>query len=257
MVPPDSRRESTDPEAPAAARTVLLTGGIRGLGLACARELARAGWRPHLTYRTSSSAAEQLTEEFGGRLHQVDATQPGALTEVVRAVVATDGRLDACVHSIGEYEAGPLEQTSTERLGHLFRSNVESAVHLIEAARPALRNSRGAVVLFGCSSLAGLRARRGAAAYVAAKTALLVLARSWALEEGPFGVRVNMVSPGISPHPDAHPETHDTRLLRSVALGRPTPPEDLARAVAFLLSPAASEITGVDLPVDGGFLLGV
>ena len=103
--------------------------------------------------------------------------------------------------------------------------------------------------------LEGLRARKTTAAYAAAKTALLVLARSWALEEAPHGVTVNLVSPGHVPHADAHPDTLDQARLASIPMGRPGRPEDLARAIAFLCSEAASYTTGTDLLVTGGYLL--
>ena len=159
------------------------------------------------------------------------------------------------MHAVGAYVSGPLAETSAADLSRMLSSNAVSAQLLFDAARPALRNARGSAVFFGCSGLAGFRARRTTAAYAAAKSALLVLVRSWALEEAPHGLRVNMVSPGHVPHPDAHPDTLDEDLLAAVPLGRPGTPEDIARAVAFLASPDAAYTTGEELGVTGGWML--
>ena len=98
-----------------------------------------------------------------------------------------------------------------------------------------------------------MRARRKAAAYTAVKTALLVFMRSLALEEAPWGARANMVSPGLVPHADASHDTHE--LAESLALGRPGQAQDLANAVAWLLSDEAQYVTGQNLDVAGGWCL--
>src|SRR5438876_445034 len=85
-------------------------------------------------------------------------------------------------------------------------------------------SARGHAVFFGTSGLAGFRARRATAAYAAAKSALFVLVKSWALEEAPHGVTVNLVSPGHVPHAGAHPDTLDEERLRAIPLGRPGTP---------------------------------
>jgi 3-oxoacyl-[acyl-carrier protein] reductase len=137
----------------------------------------------------------------------------------------------------------------------MLASNVEAAFLAIGQFRASLRASRGTAVFFGCAGLDGMGARRDTAAYTAAKSALLVLVRSLALEEARHGVRVNMVSPGHVPHEHASDDTRDPKLWERIPLGRPGSPEDVARAVEWLTSSASSYVTGVNLDVAGGWML--
>jgi 3-oxoacyl-[acyl-carrier protein] reductase len=237
------------------AKVALVTGSARGLGLAVARHLRARGESVHVTWRTEGPRAEALRAEFGARAHHADLLDPDAAAALVRGVLARDGRLDHAVHAVGEYVSGPLERTSAADLARMLASNVESAFHLFTAARAALRARGGRAVFFGTSGLAGSRARRSPAVDAAAKSALLVLVRSWALEEAPHGVTVNLVSPGHVPHADAHPDTLAAERLASIPMGRPGTPEDVARAIAFLCSDDAAYTTGTELLVGGGWML--
>ena len=236
----------------AARPVVLVTGAARGIGLGVARELSARGWRTHAVHRSPAGVAE-LEERFPTRVHGADVTLAEDCRRLVDAVLERDGRLDAVVHAVGEYESGPLEGLPSDDFGRLMTSNATSAFLLVESARQALREARGSYVFFGCAGVESLRARREAAAYVAAKSALLVYMRSLALEEAPHGVRANMVSPGLVPHADASEDTH--ALAGNVPLGRPGEATDLAHAVAFLLSAEAAHVTGQNLDVAGGWLL--
>lgn len=229
----------------------LVTGSARGIGLGVAKELASRGWRTHVVWRSSESA--ELEERFPGRVHRADLAREGDCRRLVSEVLERDARIDGVVHAVGEYAAGPLEGLASDQLARLLESNVTSAFLLLTACRQALRASRGSYVFFGCSGVESLRARGEAAAYTAAKSALVVLMRSLALEEAPYGVRANMVSPGLVPHEHASPDTH--ALQDRVPLGRPARVEDLAQAVAWLLSSEASHVTGQNLDVAGGWLL--
>lgn len=233
----------------------LVTGSVRGLGLACARELAARGDRVHVVYRSSGARAEGLAGEFEGRIHRADLEDDAAVAELIRRVLEVDGALDHVVHAVGEYAPAPPSETSVETLRWMMRSNVETTLRLFGAVREPLRAARGAFVAFGFAGLDGYRARRQAPAYGAAKAALLTLVRSWAVEEAPHGVRVNMVSPGMVPHDAAHPDTTAPETLASIPAGRPGRPEDIARAVAHLCSPASEYTTGANLTVAGGWLL--
>jgi len=230
-----------------------VTGSVRGLGLATAREFAKRKFRVYLTWRGSEALAAQVEAEFPGRVRRVDLLDGQATRALVADIVRTEGRLDHVVQCVGEYLSVPLSKTSSAQVTHMWRSNVETSMNLFEAARPALRESRGTAVFLGCAGLEGLRARSSVAAYAAAKSALCVLVRSWALEEGPLGVRVNMVSPGIIPHEHADEETHDAELQSSIPLGGPGTPEDIAQACVWLSSDQAAHITGTNLPVTGGW----
>ncbi|MBC8451384.1 MAG: SDR family oxidoreductase [Planctomycetes bacterium] len=242
--------------APDRANAVtLVCGGVRGLGLAAARAMAQRGDRVHLTWRGSAERAAALEAEFPDRVHQLDLEDEAATRELVARLVATEGRLDWVVDSVGAYDSGPLEGVSSEQLLALWRSNVQTALHLAAAVREPLRASHGAMVVFGCAGLDGLRARRDCAAYAAAKSSLLVLVRSLAVEEARFGVRINMVSPGLVPHDGAHPETLDPALHARIPAGRAGTLDEIAAAVLHLTSDASAHTTGNDLTVAGGWML--
>lgn len=236
-------------------RVVLVTGSARGLGLATARAFQRRGDRVHVVWRTASPDTHALEREFPRRAHRSDLVYAESAVALVEAVIESDGRLDTLVHAVGDYVSGPLEKAAAHDSAHMFASNVESALRVMDAARPSLRASRGSALFFGCAGLEGLRGRRDIALYAAAKSALLVLVRSWALEEAPHGVRVNMLSPGIVPHEHAASDTLDARLHARIPMGRPGTPEEIADSALFLCSDEARYTTGVDLAVAGGWLL--
>ena len=238
-----------------AGPVTLVTGSARGLGLAVARELAAAGDRVHVVWRSSADRAEALEREFPGRVHRVDLASDAEASDLVQAVLGSDGRLDRVVHAVGDFDAGPLDQVEPSTLRALFESNVMSAWNLACAGREAVRASGGAWVFFGCAGLGGQRARRQTAAYAAAKSALAVLVRSMALEEAAHGVRVNMVSPGIVPHDGAHPDTLDPARQARIPMGRTGNPQEIAKAAAWLLSDDSGYATGQDLEIAGGWML--
>ena len=239
---------------PASKQTVaLVSGGVRGLGLATARLLAESGMQVHITYCSSSDRAAKLEAEFPGRVHQVDLVQPDGAVRLTEQIQTMDGRLDAVVHSVGKYGTGGASDAVL--LARMWQSNVVTTMNVADATRGSIEASAGSMVFFGCAGLAGLGPRKNSAAYAAAKSALLVLTKSLATELAPSGARVNMISPGLIPHDAAHAGTLEPELLAKIPMGRPGLPNEVAAAAAFLTSNAASYITGADIPVSGGWMI--
>lgn len=208
----------------------------------------------HVVYRTRNGETAALEREFPGRVHVADATREEDLARVVAEVLQRDEKLDHAVHAVGEFISGPLAELKPSDFRRMFASNTESAFLFARAVLPALRASRGQLVFFGAAGVGSLRARREAAGYMAAKTALVVLAKSLALEEAANGVRVNVVSPGVVAHDHADAYTFEKLAQGGVPLaGSRGEPRDLAAAVAWLCSSEARHVTGVDLEVAGGF----
>lgn len=239
-------------------KVCLITGSTRGIGREVARAFARVApgrWKVHVVWFRSQAAESDLQDEFPGRVHQADVSDDGEARALIERIVQQDGRLDVMVHAVGDVVFGPLAEVTRDQLDHLLRNNVASAFSLADAARDALRQSRGSCVYLGCAGVETLRARRATAAYTAAKTALLVLMRSLALEEAPFGVRHNMISPGLVPHDGAHSATLDADRLASIPLGHPATGMDLAQAAIWLASPEAGHVTGQNIDVAGGYML--
>ena len=248
-------------------KTVLVTGAAKGIGLAVAGQMARAGARVALIDRDRDAlkdAADTVEQiQTGAALAlPADVSDAAAITTAVDTAVARFGGIDVVVNNAGIHFARALDAYTDEEWQRIFAVNVNGAFYTTRAALPALRRSRGVVI--NVSSMTALVGQSHGAAYVASKGALVSLTRALALELAPDGIRVNCVCPaGV-----------DTPLMRSWAATLPDPEavlkgqaemhvlnrlataDDIAAAIAFLASPAAAFITGTILPVEGGATLG-
>jgi meso-butanediol dehydrogenase / (S,S)-butanediol dehydrogenase / diacetyl reductase len=243
----------------AANRTGVVTGAASGIGLATARRLHADGW---------SVVAVDLDAD---RLRWVDMVEPhgerivacvaDVATEVgnaamVDAAVERFGAVHGVALNAGVGSSGTVEAQSLADLDRVLAVNLRGVILGVRAAVPALRAARGAIVV--TASVSGMFGDPGMSAYNASKGGALNFARAAALELGADGVRVNAVCPGpigdtgmTVPLERHAPERYD-EMRSHVALRRWGRPEEVAAAIAWLLSDDASYITGVALPVDGG-----
>ena len=235
------------------AQVTLVTGASRGIGEAVALRFQERGDKVHPVWRTDPEVGESLREQFLARVHQADLAEEGAAERLVERLLQIDGKLDHLVHCVGDFLDAPLVDTEPEDWRRLLESNLMTTVELLDAAREPLRESGGTVVLVGVTGAGVARGRRRTAAYAAAKSPLLTYARSLALEEARFGVRVNTVSPGLVAHPGADPYTLDAERQASVPLGRAATVEEVAEAIFWLSSSEASYVVGADLVLSGGW----
>ncbi|MFQ5653915.1 MAG: SDR family oxidoreductase, partial [Planctomycetota bacterium] len=264
--PPEPEPTETVDErgcGPLDRRRVLVVGGSRGIGAAICDELIAQGADLSVSYCRNESAARAIGDRAaaagrrGLAVPLVLEEEASIASAVERSVDALQG-LDALVFcGFGEIVQRGLERGTFEQLEDAFRRAVGGLYHCSRAALPALRQSDdGAIVAL--SSTVTLEVPPPCwTAYNVAKSALVGLARSLAVELGPDGVRVNLVSPSLTEtekNVGLPPRILDEFRSRSV-LGRLATPRDVARAVAFLASDRASFLTGVDLPVAGGAVM--
>ena len=249
------------------SKVVLLTGGTSGIGLEAAREFLQEGASVCLMGRSEErgrEAAARLAQETGAEricFLQGDVKSIEDCGRVVKGMVARFGRLDVLVNSAGIYREGALEDLGEEELDDILACNVKGVFHMTKAALPALKAARGAVV--NVSSDAGVHGNYFCTAYCASKGAVVLFTRALALEVAAFGVRVNAIAPGFLStqqnktllwNEDGSPTPRTGKILAATPMGRFGRPEELIGAVLFLLDDkAASFVTGVVLPIDGGF----
>jgi 3-oxoacyl-[acyl-carrier protein] reductase len=217
------------------SRTVLVTGGSRGIGAAVVQTLRTAGWNVLAPARSELDLSEPLSfgDFLGGRVDRIDGL-------VLSAGINSPARIDKL--TLADWQA-------------IYDVNTLSNVALVAALCPAMA-SVGFGRVVGISSAYANRARAGRAAYSASKAALEALIRTVAVEFGPSGVVANCVAPGFVDteltRANNTPEMVNV-LLQRVPVGRLASPSEIGRAVAFLLSPENEYITGQTLAVDGGF----
>ncbi|MCA8927292.1 MAG: SDR family oxidoreductase [Alphaproteobacteria bacterium] len=236
-------------------KTALVTGAARGIGLATAKTLIGQGWRVAML----DVDGEELERAAGGLNSAVplhgDVSDPASV-ERVRAELAHtfEGRLNALVNNAGVADFGPIREATYERWRTVMATNLDGPFLMTQAFTAMLAAAHGSVV--NITSISGQRASTLRVAYGTSKAALAHLTLQQAVELGELGIRVNAVAPGpvntklaLAVHtPEIRAAYHD-----AIPLNRYGREEEIAGAIAFLVSDAASYVTGQILAADGGF----
>ncbi len=242
-------------------KTVLVTGGTRGIGRAIVEACAQAGARVAFTYRSSTEEAEALREALEAQgtetlVFQGDAAAADAAADAVGGVLDTWGRLDVLVNNAGITRDNLMLRMSEDDWDAVINTNLKSIFNFAKAVYRPMMKQRGGKII-NISSVVGVTGNPGQTNYAASKAGIIGFSKSLAKELGSRGVTVNVVAPGYveTDMTAALPEKARDAMLTAIPLRRPATPEDVAGAVLFLASSAADYITGHVLHVDGGLAM--
>jgi len=240
------------------SKVVVVTGGSRGIGRACAEALAAAGWSVAIGYRSSDADAKEAVaavERAGGvgTIVRLDILDEGSVSDGFKQVVDEIGPVSGLVNNAGFSRDGLMLKYSMETYDLTMDTNVRGAFLCSRAAlRTMLRGRWGRIV--NMSSAVALRGNAGQTAYAASKSALVGITKSLAREVGGRGITVNALCPGLV---DTEMTSHLDDAARAyyvdqTPLGRTATLEEVANVVRFLMSDEASYVNGAVIPVDGG-----
>jgi NAD(P)-dependent dehydrogenase (short-subunit alcohol dehydrogenase family) len=242
-------------------RLAIVTGGASGIGYSISKKFVENGIRVVLIGRDKTKlklACEtlgSLSDFIGGDLSEL-ASLPG----LVKAIVQKYGRIDILVNNAGVHLKKPILDVEDKEFQHVVQTNETAMFSLTREVGKVMKDQCSGVIL-NISSMAAKYGLPGVIAYTASKSAIEGMTRAMAVELAQYRIRVNCVAPGFiktnmsSLALDKDPERKN-KVLSRTPLGRLGKPEEVAEAAYFLVSPAASYITGVVLPVDGGNSIG-
>ena len=235
-------------------KTALITGAARGIGLATAHLMTQQGYQIALVDRDEDELHKAARDVDGAKAFICDVSDPEAVEAMIAAVLDWSGQFDVVVNNAGVADFGPIEETDFARWRRVMATNLDGVFLVSQAAIPALRQTKGALV--NIASISGLRASTLRVAYGTSKAAVIQLTLQQAAELGEYGIRANCVCPGpvrtklaMAVHTqDIIDAYHD-----ALPLNRYGSESEIAEAIAFLASDKASYITGQILAADGGF----
>ncbi|MCC9624363.1 SDR family oxidoreductase [Thalassospira sp. MA62] len=235
-------------------KTILITGGASGIGLASAKRFVAEGAFVYISGRRQD-VLDAAVAEIGGDIRgiQADITNPDDLDRVMKTISDEKGQLDVLFANAGVGDLAPLGEISPAHFDYIFDINVKGTVFTVQKALPLLK-AGSSVILTG--STTGVMGTAAMSIYSASKAALRNLARSWAYDLQGTGVRINVLSPGPT-HTDKIDELLTPEIIEGLAtgtaLGRMGKPSETASVAAFLASDDSSFMTGSEVFVDGGY----
>ncbi len=243
-------------------KVVLITGGSRGIGEATAAFFAQAGAQVIFCYRSQKAAAEavesRLREQgLKAQAYELDVTQADRCAEVVQTIVDQYGQIDVLVNNAGIVLDNLLVGLSEEDIQKVLETNVSGTLNVTRSVVPYMMAQKSGKII-NLSSVSATKGGRGQVNYAASKGAIEALTKSLAVELAPRRIQVNAVAPGVieTDMSQAVRERGEAEVLSKILMKRYGRPEEVAAAIAFLASDYASYMTGVILPVDGGFKMG-
>ncbi|HNW87474.1 MAG TPA: 3-oxoacyl-ACP reductase family protein [Candidatus Limiplasma sp.] len=234
-------------------RTVLVTGGSRGIGAACVRAFAQAGWRVAFLYRASQTQAQALVSATGALAVQADVSDSAQVNAACEKALRELRHIDALINNAGVSLVRQLQDTTDEEWRRVLDVNLTGAFYVTRAVLPSML-SAGIGSIVNISSVWGQVGGSTEVAYSAAKAGLIGFTKALAQEIGPSGVTVNAIAPGATRTDMLKQYDEDTlrAIAREAPLGRLCEPMEIARVALWLCSDDAAMMTGQVLGVNGG-----
>ncbi|MFC4234981.1 SDR family NAD(P)-dependent oxidoreductase [Thalassospira xianhensis] len=235
-------------------KVALVTGAARGIGLATTHLFIELGWQVAMIDRDSAELRSACRDIANAKAFEYDVSIPEQVDLMIDEVLTEFGRIDAVVNNAGVADFLPIHETDFSAWRRIMETNLDGVFLVSQAAIPALKQTKGAIVNIG--SISGLRASTLRVAYGTSKAAVIHLTKQQAIELGDFGVRANCVCPGPVKTKLAmavHSPEIISAYLDAMPLGRYGSEREIAEVIAFLCSDKASYVTGQVIAADGGF----
>lgn len=235
-------------------KVALVTGAARGIGLATTHLFIELGWQVAMIDRDSAELRNACRDIANAKAFEYDVSIPEQVDLIIDEVLTEFGQIDAVVNNAGVADFLPIHETDFSAWRRIMETNLDGTFLVSQAAIPALKQTKGAIVNIG--SISGLRASTLRVAYGTSKAAVIHMTKQQAIELGDFGVRANCVCPGPVKTKLAmavHSPEIISAYLDAMPLGRYGSEREIAEVIAFLCSDKASYVTGQVIGADGGF----